>query len=223
MNKYFSFAVLLILFTSCLTEQPGFVLTAPPETPEEIRALRAFDITDHKNRNTGLDIPEWANRFFEGGIRAVRVMEANMNSYMFIARSEGNNFNALNLWNDGFNAELDFPRLAAARIDARFSAGVHFPDTEYGAFYETLIRAVSDFRWTGMVKEDDFWIQRSFSSNEDEPAREDWEFLILVTIEKTHFASQLNLIFQNINPDPPPTETQALAARRVIDRFFQGF
>jgi hypothetical protein len=196
----------------------------PPSYEDEAAVIpRAFTIIDHKNNAIGSAVPEWVNRFVEGGSRALIAMETNLDTYLFIARSEGNNFNALRLWEDGFNAELDFPRLAAARVEARFRRGVHFPDEEYGIFYETLIRAVSDARWTGMIKEDDFWIRRRFFANDEEPETEDWAFLILVNIGKTHFESQLNSIFQNISPSPPPAEIQRQAFNQVVRNFYEGF
>ena len=223
MNKLFLFALLGILLTSCLTEQPRFVLAPPDEEDESVTTVRAFAITDFKDKDLNPEIPEWANRLFESGVHAVETMENFIDKYVFIARSEGNNFSALNLWKDGFNAMLDFPRLAAARVEARFSAGVHFPDEVYGALYESLIRAVSDARWTGMARGDDFWFRRRFTAVDDEPEREDWEFLIIVTVEKIHFTSQLNLIFQNLRPSNPPTEAQRLAFNHVVERFYEGF
>jgi len=222
MNKFFLFAILGMLFTSCLTEQPRFVLAPPDGGAEAIETRVAFAITDFKDKNLNHDIPEWANRFFEGGVRAVRAMETNIDTYLFITRSEGNNFSALNFWADGFNAELDFPRLAAARVQMRFSAGVHFPDIEFGSLYETLIRTVSDARWTGAEKIDQFWVRRLFLADGESPEREDWEFLILVTIEKTYFTSQLDYIFEHLSSTPPPTEMQRHAFNRVADRFFEG-
>ena len=225
MKRLLFAGLIWLLFASCAIEQlrPRFVLTPPTEKPDEAHTRRTFAVTDHKNNSLGLGIPEWADRFLDDGALGLRAIEANMESYLFIARSGGNNFNALNLWRDGFNAELDFPRLAGARIEARFGMGVHFPDEEYGPYYEALIRAVSDARWTGMIKEDDFWIQRRFFEDEEEPAREDWEFFILVIIEKSQFAAQLNSIFNSINPRHPPAERQTLAFNRVVERFFEEF
>ena len=220
MKKLFIFAILLIPFTSCITEPPAFILIPPSE---ETPALTPFVITDHKNNHLNLGIPEWVNRFFESGTFGLQAIEAAQGSYLFIARSEGNNFNALQLWNDGFNAELAFPRLAAARVETRFSAGVHFPDLEYGPLYETLIRAVSDNRWTGMARVDDFWVRRAFYATDNEAEREDWEFLVLVTIEKSYFAYQLNSIFETLAPRQPPSEIQRQRFDQVAERFFQGF
>ena len=155
--------------------------------------------------------------------------------FVFISRNEGSNFNALTNWAEGFLPDLDFPRLAAARIQARFSSGVPHPDYEYGAFFVTLVRTASDAQWTGAIKEDDFWIRRKYLpapeetfDEDDNPdaslqEREAWEFLILVTIEKELFASQLEEVFENIRPSPQPTKDQTAAISRVKERVFEGF
>jgi len=162
----------------------------------------------------------------------VEAMYAYQDRFVFISRSEGTNFNALAQWVEWFSPELDFPRLAAARIEARFLSGVSNPDNAYGSFFEALIRAASDAPWTGAVKEDHFWMRREFLPDEDELAdlgeasswiEEDWKFLILVTMEKTLFSSQLDAVFRNVNPSPRPTREQNNAANRVRDRFFDGF
>jgi hypothetical protein len=153
----------------------------------------------------------------------VEALRAHQGSFVFIHRNEGNNFNALNLWKDNFSAELDFPRLAAARIEARFSAGISYPDEEYGAFYEALVRGSSDAFWTGAAAEDDFWVRKKYHANEAEGEQENWEFFVLVTMEKSRFSSQLQTVFENLNPLPPPDEKQAAAASKVKERFFEGF
>ena len=146
-------------------------------------------------------------------------MELYRNYYTFVSWSEGNNFNALNHWVEGFSPELDFPRLAAARIESRFLSATPFPDDEYGAFFETLIRTASDARWTGAVKEENFWLLRRAVSQESG----NFEFFILVTISKSAFALQLEDVFRNVRPNPPPTRDQVNAANRVRSRFYEGF
>ena len=218
------------LFASCAggaaTQFQSFAETAQTaETPG------SFIITDYKNMSSGGTIPEWVSSWLDGGSAELETLDAYRTRYTFVARCEGNNFNALTQWNGGFSPELDFPRLAAARIEARFSSTVPLPDNEYGSFYEALIRAASDAAWTGAVREDDFWIRRKFYSaqnqdqneNQDSQVNESWEFLVLVTIDKTLFASQLNAVFQSIKASPQPSKVQIAAANRVKDRFFDGF
>ena len=218
-----------LLFASCLSNTGKQILT-PPETAGTGETQKYFIVTDHKNKLYGEPIPEWVNLYLEGGASHVETLDAYGESYVFIGRNEGNNFNALTQWTKGFSPELDFPRLAAARIETRFRAAVPYPDEEYGAFFEELIRTASDTVWTGAVREDDFWIRKTyFPGGASEPVffeneeRETWEFLILVTIDRKLFASQLATVFRNTKPNPAPAKDQIAAANRVKDRFFTGF
>ncbi|MCL2319564.1 MAG: hypothetical protein FWC45_05725 [Treponema sp.] len=228
MFRFFSFSlVAMVLFASC-AGGPGKQILTPQDTAGAAEVPKPYVVTDYKNRAKGEAIPGWVSRWLEGGDDAVEAMEAYQGRFVFIARNEGSNFNALTQWKEGFSADLDFPRLAAARIEARFSAGVHFPDSEYGSFFEALIRAASDAPWTGAAAEDDFWIRRKFfftsAAGENTSAQqESWEFLVLVTIDKNLFSSQLNGIFQNLNPTPRPSRDQIAAATRVKDKFYDGF
>jgi len=223
--------LLLIVLGSCVSDAdrrplPYYGVHEITETP------RPFTIIDFKNKAEGQSIPDWVNLWLEGGARAVETLDAHYGRHVFISRNEGNNFNALTQWAEWFSPELDFPRLAAARIETRFVSGVSRPDNVYGAFFVSLIRAASDAHWGGAVKEDYFWIRRKFYPVEDDgmetaenvlQVEEDWEFLILVTIDKAFFASQLDALFRTIRPTPQPTRDQIAAASRVKDNFFYGF
>jgi len=244
---------ILVIFTvallaSCAGRPAKRVLTFS-EMPDAARTPGLSVITDYRDKANGGTIPEWVELWLDSGVHEVEALEAYQNRYVFVAKNEGNNFNALSQWLKGFSADLDFPRLAAARIEARFGAGVPFPDDEYGTFYETIIRGASDTLWNGAVREDDFWIrQKRLVIRDEEGApselnpeegqgdasagnlsadspydEETWEFLILVTIEKNLFASQLNGLFKSVNPSPPPSKDQISAVNRVKDHFFEGF
>ena len=215
------------LLASC-TGKPAKLILSPDQTQAASENPVSYIITDYKNKAGGENMPEWAERYFEGGTAGIETMDIYTDRYVFVSRNEGSNFNSLIQWTRGFNAELDFPRLAAARIETRFTKSAPFPDVEYGAYYEELIRTASDAVWTGAVKEDDFWILKNyFPSESEEPdqnqRKESWEFFILVTINKNLFAYQLNNVFQKTKPNPAPTKIQTAAVNRVKDRFFSGF
>ena len=223
MNRVlFSTIFTVVLFVSC-TGGPGkWVATTTDASPAE--ASGPYIITDYKNKNAGERIPEWVSLYLAKGVHEIETLEAYRGHYVFISGNEGNNFNALNQWTEGFSPELDFPRLAAARTEARFSSAVLYPDMEYGSFYEALIKSASDAFWTGAVREDDFWIHRSFYAIDDLDVYKDTlEFLILVTIERELFSSQLDAVFQSVKPEPPPTKDQLAAINRVKARFYEGF
>ena len=223
MNRFLILLILgAVLLSSCIINS-GRKPYELPAIPEEAKIPRTFTILDYKNKAAGEAIPEWVNLYFDSGLRGVETLKPYQDSYAFVQRNEGYNFNALMLWKNNFSAELDFPRLAAARIEARFSASVPYPDEEYGPFYEGLIRAASDAPWTGAVMKEDFWIRKKYLSNETEGEQENWEFLVLVTIDKSSFSSQLKTVFEKINPTPPPGENQIAAANRVKEQFFEKF
>jgi len=230
MNRVLSSAILgAVLFASC-SSSTGKQILKLPDTPGTTETHKQYIITDYKNKQKGEMIPEWVSLFLEGGARRVETLDAYQENHVFISRNEGNNFSALNQWASGFSPELDFPRLAAVRIEMRFGSGVSFPDQEYGAFYEELIRTASDASWIGVQREDDFWIHKTYLKRGDEESiqdqsREDenWEFFILVSIDKKLFVSQLNAVFRAVMPDPRPSKEQSAAAARVRERFFTGF
>jgi len=223
MNRFLFSLILGAVFLSSCTTNSGKRAYKLPELPEETKAPIIFTIIDYKNKSIGEAVPEWVNRYLDSGLREVEALRTYQGSYVFVHRNEGNNFNALQLWKDNFSVELDFPRLAAARIEARFSASIPYPDEEYGAFYEALIRAASDASWTGAKTEDDFWIRKRYPANETEGEQENWEFLILITMEKSRFSSQLGKIFENIHPVPPPAKNQISAINQVKERFYEKF
>ena len=220
-----------LLFFSCTIAPDRHVFRAAGEiNPFETR--EPFIITDFNNYASGGFIPEWVSRYLSGGLLEVEAMDYYRGYHVFISHNEGINFTALTHWSNGFDTELDFPRLAAARIEKRYSSNISNPDNEYGSLYEALIRAASDAYWYGAQREEDFWIRKMYITDEDadleenelpESSDETWEFLILVTIEKHLFASQLENVFRNVKASPNPTKDQVAAANRVRDRFFEGF
>ena len=224
----------VILPVSC-TSKPEKRILSLSESSGITESRENYIIIDYKNKAKGEAIPEWVSFFLSDDIRRVEAMDEYEGRFVFISRNEGSNFRALNQWAAGFSPELDFPRLATARIETRFCSSIPHPDEEYGAFFETLIRTSSDAFWNGAVRNDDFWIQRQIIPNEEEALpgiqegenqtqlMESWEFFILVTIEKSLFVSQLDSIFKNIEPRPQPTKEQVTSANRVKDRFYDGF
>ena len=209
-----------LLSVSCAGRTSRLVLK-----PEELPGIpaRPFIITDHKNIAAGEEMPPWIIAMLDEGIAGIEARYEFRGRYVFISRNEGNNFSAMTRWMINFSTELDFPRLAAARIEARFDAASPLPDQEFGAYYEALVCAASDYPWKDAVRVDDFWIKKSYLPVEDEEEKETWEFLILVTLEKERFATQLEEVFKNVKPNPQPAKDQINAANRVKDRFFDGF
>ena len=210
-----------VLFASC---QSRLERLLPGTSLGHETITRTYTIIDYKDRASGGNMPEWVDLWLNSNIQGIEALGRFNNRYVFIGRNEGVQLNPLHMWREGFSPELDFPRLAAARIERRFTSTTAHPDDEFGAFYEALIRTASDAVWHGTVSEDDFWIRRRYTPYEEfEQELETWEFLILLSIDKDIFASQVIDIFDRVNPVPSPTSAQVSAANRIKADFFNGF
>jgi hypothetical protein len=215
----------LTLILSACAGEPGQWAAAAAETEEAAKAESVYQITDYKTKALNEAIPEWVDRYLEEGAAGVEALEIFQDRYVFIARNGGTNVRVLEQWNAGFAVELDFARLAAVRIEKRFTQEASgFPDTAYGSYFEALVRAASDADWTGAVREDDFWLKQLYSeAGENGDGLESYNFMILVTIDKTQLASQIQNLLSRVSPRSPPSGDQIAAINRVRERFFDNF
>ena len=210
--------MLAVLFTSCISE-PDIVSLVNPEPFEAVLRPEISSIEDYKGKNEGGGLPEWLVHYLGRGNQGVEFMGIFQYHYAFVARNSGSNFTALNHWLESFSPELDFPRLASARIEERFLLETPLPDIVFGTFYIDLIRALSDHEWTGAYLYDYFWMLSR--PGPQEPAV--WEFFVLCSIPKNIFLSQYNFVYGNLNPRLAPTWEQQRALNRFANRFAEGF
>jgi hypothetical protein len=215
-----------LIFSACAGDLPKIIIK--PDQPETAGFQQENEgpILDHRNAAQGEAIPEWVSRFLDRGSRGVEDLEVYRNSYVFVGVSRGVNFKALGHWAEGFSAAQDFPRLAARRMEARLtSAASLYPDDEYGEFFEALVKKASDAEYTGVTKENFFWILRRYQQNngEDSPARERYDFFVLMSISKREFQAQAQALMADVKTGKPPTRDQAAAINRIKEDFFEDF
>lgn len=221
----FALKVWLALFLAACAGDPARQSEGGAATEEAAGDEPVYHLTDYKTRAEGKAFPRWVEYYLGGNIAALETTEEYQDRYVFVARSRGANFRALEQWLRGFSVELDFARLAAARIEKRFTqAASGFPDTVFGRYFEALIRAASDASWEGGRREDDFWMKGFYQGADGSAAGgESYEFLILVTVDKTLLASQIQPLLSGVNPQAPVSRDQLAAVDRVRERFFEGF
>jgi hypothetical protein len=195
------------------------------DMPEAAGNEPVYHLTDYKTRVEGGTLPKWVEYYLEKNIAAIEALEEYQDRYVFIARSKGTNFRALEQWIRGFSVELDFARLAAVRIEKRFTlAALGFPDTVFGRYFETLIRAASDASWEGAVMEDDFWVKGYYERvSENADSDESYDFLILITVDKILLASQIQPLLFDVKPQTSMSRDEFAAVDRVREHFFEDF
>jgi hypothetical protein len=199
--------------------RPGAALPVT-EAPRRQERAENYRIGAYPGREEGEGIPPWAEAYLEGTLGELPGYEG---KYLFAAENSGPSDRLLRQWAEHFSVAQDFPRLAAARIEGRYTrAALKYPDDEYGSFFPMMIRAVSDGFYGGAVREADFWFRRQLPEEEGSP-REEYCFLILVSVDKFLFERRVHDILNRIVPDPPLSREQASAVRRATDSLFDGF
>jgi len=176
-------------------------------------------------------IPNWVNLHLKYETREIENMNIFMDKYIFIGENRGNNIIALRQWVSAFTVKQDLPRLALPRIENRMISGATlYPDDEYGAFFETFIKAVIDADYSGARIEDSFWVKRRIQTtaagtdpDENPVFEERYDFLILISVDKTVMQNQIRAAMDSIKVSRYYTREQIAAINRIKQNFFEGF
>jgi hypothetical protein len=239
-NNVASFVIVVIfsiLFAACAGQQDKIIFR--PDTVnnprEPSRIFDTWEIIESQNGKELKDIPEWVRWYIDNEVNEIEVLERFSGKYMFFGKNGGSNFSVLQQWANSFTVEQDLPRLITQRVERRlvFSASL-YPDDEYGEYFEFLIREISNGEFLGAVKEQTFWLKRIVvNSAEDDDSidtqsnpdtgQEQYEFFVLISVDKETLQRQIQGIITNIKTKIPPTKAQAVAVAKIKDTFFEGF
>jgi len=98
-----------------------------------------------------------------------------------------------------------------------------------------LIRAVSNGEFLKAEKEQTFWLKRKVTDDDGETdgiaytqpnpaaAKERYEFLVLVSVDRETLQKQIQGIMAGIKTKIPPTKEQAAAIAKMKNNIFVGF
>jgi hypothetical protein len=231
MEKNYSIRILLasvLFFTGCVSQENKMIIHPEP-VPEQQE--ETWQILESQNGPQNVSIPEWLSRFLAGGNREVEYMDRFQDSYVFVGKIEGNNFNALSQWAASFTVQQDLPRLIARRIENRMISAVSlYPDDEYGDFFAALVKTASDAEYSDINIIESFWIKRRIETKaldenleENVIIREQYDFFVLTSADKFRMQNKIRSIMESVKTPAPPTREQATAINRIKRNFFEGF
>jgi hypothetical protein len=191
----------------------------PPKPPEQVL------IIDHQNIAQEETLPYWVDVYDERGIQGLESLAEYADSYLFVAKNQGNNFEALSLWQAGFSISQDFTSLVAMRVNERFTrATTSYPSDEYGGYFESVVKAAFDAEYTGAVIEATYWLLKQYFKEDGiTPDRKVYEFLILVRIDKALLVSQVSALLDSVTPTSRLTKAQTSAGSLLRTTFFDQF
>jgi hypothetical protein len=233
-----TFFLLTILLAACAGRQSKVIFRPDPGQDilqEQTGPSETWQIIESQNGPGETDIPEWVLRYYSRELRTLETPRAYGGKYLFIGRSRGDNLNVLRQWINGFSLVQDMPRLVAQRVERRLIVTASlYPDDEYGEYFETLIKKISDGEYPGAVVEQTFWVKRKLIPRDEESntgveleneniISERYESLILISINKDMLQKQIQEIIEGIKTTTPPTREQTAAINGIRQSFFEGF
>jgi hypothetical protein len=235
--KLNNFLLLLVTFmlAACAGQRNRVILIPDPAElqQEQNDPFELWQIIESKGGPGDAGIPGWIRLYYNDKNHGLESLDQYYGRYIFAGENRGDNFNALNQWANGFTAEYDLPRLVAARVERRLvSSASLYPDDEYGQYFESLIKKISDGEYPGAVKEQIFWIKRNVIERDEERDADDelaeviverYEFLVILSIDREIMQQQLREIMSDIKTSVPPTRDQNARINRIRQTFFEGF
>ncbi|MDR2729785.1 MAG: hypothetical protein LBB81_02675 [Treponema sp.] len=216
----------MILFNSCAGNKDRIFIPANEYKNENDNKLNTNGIIDTQAGNRIENIPDWLFIFLEGGINKAEAINSYRGRYLFIAKNEGSNFNALNKWAENYTIQNNFPMIAASRIERRLiSAATLYPDDEYGGFFEIVVKKAFNAEYEGAVIEDSFWIKMIENETENDNAQsgEKYIFYILTSIEKIQMQEIIRKITAEAIDGINPSQKQSAAVKNIQQNFFEEF
>jgi hypothetical protein len=218
-----------IIFFSCVSQSntPFIPVPVAEYYNREYKTIQIGNIIETKGGNSNFNLPDWLAAFFNGGIEEVEKINAYYGKYVFIGSNEGVNFTALNIWADNFSAVKDFPVYAAKRIEKRMIyTALLYPDDEYGIFFETMVKKAHNTVYSGVVKENVYWI-KLLNNGENTGIvnnnTEIYNFFVLLTIDRITMQNIINEMMTETIDAVNPAGAHRNAVNRLRQYFFEGF
>jgi len=238
MTARIPFLLAAFLFTTCTSPRKVFFIPDAQNYQQEQPGLsKSWQVIESQNGSGEDGLPAWVRGYFDGGIKRIETLDAYHDKYVFVGKNRGDNFHALQQWANGFTVAQDLPRLIVQRVEWRLvAAAALYPDDEYGEFFPYMIRRVSDEEYPEAVKENIFWTKQRKIPDEEENADSEtppedivveqtdrYEFLVLFSIDKDTFQTQMQNIMADIKTTIAPTREQTTATNKIRLNFFEGF
>ena len=229
-KKIFAVSFLCTAFLfSCTNNKPAII----PVPPDEYFIKEKFiidieSITETKDTdnvyNAAGSLPLWLITFINGGIEEVEKLDEYYGNFAYIGINEGANFNAIKMWADNFSAIRDFPMLSADRIQKRMiSSASLYPDDEYGAFFELMVKNAYNNVYPEAFIKDTYWIKLKTGNDTTETPSHIYNYFILILIDRTAMQNAVLKMADAAYSSVTPTAAQRTSITRLRQNFFTGF
>jgi hypothetical protein len=228
--------LLAILLGACVSKKNIVFIPDPSlDNSQEQTGFDYHQIIESENGPGEYGLPTWVRGYLDNGVRGIESLDSYRGKYAFVGKNRGENLNVLRQWADGFTATQDLPRLIAQRTERRLvAAAVLYPDDEYGEYFESFIKKMSDEEYPDALKEQTFWFKQKLKAvneeavdDEDLPKEdvfiERYEFFVLMSIDRETLKKQIEETMAGVKTKSTPTRNQTQAITKIRQTFFEGF
>jgi hypothetical protein len=228
--------LLAILLSACVFKKNIVFIPDPADAnSQEQIGFDYHQIIESENGPGESGLPTWVRSYIDLGVRGIESLDAYRGKYAFVGKNRGENFNVLRQWAEGFTATQDLPRLITQRTERRLvAAAVLYPDDEYGEYFESFIKKMSDEEYPDALKEQTFWLKQKVKAVSEEAVDDDdlpkenvyyerYEFFVLMSIDRETLKKQIEETMADVRTKSTPTRNQSQAIAKIRQTFFEGF
>ena len=181
---------------------------------EEPAKLEEWVIIDHKTKDFGGQVPDWAT------MTAIDLESTDKYKafYVFIIDHLGKDLDGIELWARGFSAPSEISRMVSTRVKDKFVGAAVGDMDMLETYMEEVVMSVSEADFSGVRTEDKFWIKKQ---NKNKTSDIEFRYLFLVTVPQTEIDLAIERAFGD-SQSKPKTEEEETARDRVKDAFDAG-
>lgn len=143
------------------------------------------EVLEHKGSALGINqLPVWVETYISTGITGLEKLADYEGSYCFVGETAGTNLEGVKAWGANFDAQQEIARYVSARVESVFSgAATGSLDSEYGTYFENVVRASADAQFSGVRKINDWWVKlRIYDPDNKKAYTDEYRAYVLYTI-----------------------------------------
>jgi len=184
------------------------VPTPPPPPPPQI--------IEHKTSDFGGQVPDWLTK---------TVLEMEKESefkdyYVFIIDEPGGkSLQGLKTYAENFDRDGAVAQMVSTRVKSKFVGALAGDIDMVESYMEKVVKSVAEAEFSGMRTVEDFWVKKRYFTNTGDVEKEEFRYLMLVTVPRKAINDAIN---RALDGNKPETKEEKSAVDRVKEAWGDG-
>lgn len=191
-----SVAMLAMVATLFLVGCASNKTEEPPVSLRDVETTNrvAVEVIEHKGSALGVTaLPIWVETYILEGITGLEQLPAYKDFYCFVGEETGTNINAVTTWASLFDASSDIASTVSNRVSTLFTgSAAGSPTTEYGTYYEQIVRSAANATYSGARRVNDWWVlTRRYDGRTAKEYTQEYTAYVMYTIARDTLDRQI--------------------------------